>query len=64
MTSDCLTRRAVGNITCVSGTCAGWQVFSLCPRCGYCWGVEALKDRSWEGQHPPEMDFYVASPDR
>lgn len=33
------------------------QVFSLCPRCGCCWGVEALTDRMWEREHPPEMDF-------
>ena len=31
VTSDCLSRRAVGDTACVRGTCAGWQGLACVP---------------------------------
>lgn len=47
-------------------TSPGWgrlgQVFSPCPTCGCYWGAEALTGLTWEGEHPPEMDFCATPP--
>uniref|UniRef100_A0A8C2PFL9 CUE domain-containing protein n=1 Tax=Capra hircus TaxID=9925 RepID=A0A8C2PFL9_CAPHI len=35
---------------------------SPCPTCGCYWGAEALTGLTWEGEHPPEMDFCATPP--